>query len=395
MLASEKIITGLPVGNRLLIDYFSMTSRIHTVDDMVDLLGMRDVNWEEVRGNHGFAHRITFNGVHIHFNRNENEGMNTGNFVWLEMSGQGCRCYETYGTGDFEGLINLVNTEYGKKNAEKDVRLTRLDVAFDDMDGVFDIDRIFMDTYKKNFVTRFRDYEHIGGSRGFSVNFGSKASNVFIRIYDKAEERGYTKEEVPHWIRNEIQLKSESAQGFAWNLQFDGLQALYSSTLKNYLSFRVPSETDSNKRRWEEADYWSNFLQGAIGKSLLEKPGVEYNLSKCQQYVMSQPIGSIKTLIKIFGIDHFIRMVYEAPMPKNPKYLRLINEHRTQANTFEELNKILNRRAEDVEFLKELQAGYDEIHRTALQKARDYRKKEEERARMRYLSSLYQNKESK
>lgn len=379
----------VPCGTRFIIDWFSMTTRIHTVDELVDLLGLRGCNFIECLGNHGFARRITFGGISIHYNRDETEGKGTGRFVWLEMSGSGCRTFETYGTGDFESLIALVNQEYGKSKTDKDVRLTRLDIAFDDMDGGLDIDRIFDDTRAGNFVSRFSKFSYTGGSDGLSVTFGSRNSNVLIRIYDKAAERGYSREEVPHWVRCELQIKDDNAAGFAWKLQSEPLSDLYRSTLKHYLSYRVPNPQDSNKRRWEETEYWSEFLSDAVAKSVLEKPGVVYNLMKCLDYLQKQPMGSIKTVIKIFGIDHFIRFVMEAPMPQNPKYDRLIAENLYDDYRPDKLLDILERQAADKEFLDELRAGYDEAHRIALDKARAYNKERDERERMRYLDKLY------
>lgn len=391
-MVSDKNI-DVPAGTRLVIDWFSMTTRKHSVADVIDLLGMRGCNFEESRGNQGFAHRLGFAGVYIHFNRNEYEGKNTGSFVWLEMTGQGCRTFETYGTGDFEGLLMLVNNEYGKEKADKDVRLTRIDIAFDDMDNVLDINRIFIDTMNENFVSRMSKFSYIGGSDGKSVTFGSQSSNVLVRIYDKATERGYSPEDVPHWVRCELKLKNDNAVGFAWNLQFDGIQQLYFSTLKQYLSFRVPSDTDSNKRRWKETEYWSRFLAEAVSKSLLEKPGVIYNLSKCEKYVMTQPIGSIKTLVKIYGIDTFIRMIYEAPMPKNPKYQKLIAEHTSKGmgSDVNELVELLEHDYDNAQYLKQLREELDEIHRNALDKARAYRKKERERETLRFMEKMYQD----
>ena len=232
------------------------------------------------------------------------------------MSGQGCRAFETYGNGNYEKLFDLA------RNDPENIHITRIDIAFDDMTGVFDIDKVCDETRKENFVARTNTYQSIYSNAGNAVYFGSKKSNVFIRIYDKAKERGYDNKDL-HWIRYELQLKDINAMGFIDKLQCMTLQDLYLGVIKNYVSFREPTE-DSNKRRWPEAEWWSRFIDDAVAVSVYSKPGVLYNMSACERYVMTQPLGSIKTMLEVYGEEAFINLVREAPMPKNPKYKQLI-----------------------------------------------------------------------
>lgn len=311
-----------PKENRLIYDWVSFSTRIHKPDEIMDLIGMRDCPWEILTSGNGYTHRHHFGGVSISFC--EGDMSHVGGFYLLDMSGQGCRTFETYGNGNYDNLFKLVQKEQGKPKTMQDVRLTRLDVAFDDMTGLFDIDQICDKTRLGEFVSRIQRYEAIYGSKGNSVNFGSKGSNVFIRIYDKAMERGFTNG--LHWIRCELQLRKENACGFVNKLPGNTLSGLYTGVLKNYLSFREENENDSNKRRWEESPWWTAFLDNAKAISIVEKPGVIYNLSACEKYVLTQPVGSIKTLIKVHGKEGFLEMIENAPTPKNPKYRRLIAE---------------------------------------------------------------------
>ena len=311
-----------PHGNRLIYDWVSFSTRIHKPDEIMDLIGMRDCPWEILTSGNGYTHRHHFGGVSISFI--DGDMSHVGGFYLLDMSGQGCRTFETYGNGNYDALFKLVQKELSKPKAMQDVRLTRLDVAYDDLSGLLNIDQICDKTRCQEFVSRIQRYESIYGSKGNSVNFGSKGSNIFIRIYDKARERGFT--DGRHWIRCELQLRKENACGFVNKLPGNTLSGLYTGVLKNYLSFREPDPDDSNKRRWEESPWWTAFLDNARAISVAEKPGVIYNLSACEKYVLTQPVGSIKTLIKIYGADEFIEMIRKAPNPKNPKYRRLISE---------------------------------------------------------------------
>lgn len=305
--------------NRILIDWVSFTSKIHSVGDIVDLIGLRGSPFETVAGSKGFSHRMYWNGVSIHY-CTDKENLNYG-WVWLEMSGQGCRVFETHGHGDYSKIFQIV------LDHPDDCRLTRLDVAYDDTKGVLDIDQICDQTRQEHFTARSKVHEAIYSNKGNSAYFGSKSSNVLIRFYDKAKERGYSEDQIEHWVRCELQLKDVNAFGFVRKLDERSLQDLYSGVLRNYLSFKDENPGDSNKRRWPESDWWTQFLDGAVPISVYSKPGVDYNLSACERYVYSQPIGSLQTLIKIYGAPAVVASIMSCPPPKNPKYQRLIADY--------------------------------------------------------------------
>ena len=230
---------------------------------------------------------------------------------------------------------------------------------------IFKIKEVCDEVRAEHFVSRTSTYQSIYSNAGNAVYFGSKKSNVFIRIYDKAAERGFDGEKF-HWVRCELQLKDINAKGFVDKLSYTDLRELYLGVLKNYISFRVPTK-DSNKRRWPEAEWWAKFLDNAVRVSVWSKPGVEYNLSACERYVMTQPIGSIKTLIEIFGKEAFLEMIQRAPAPKNPKYKQLIAQAfaATKLNSGETtVDKFIALASDsELDFLSELKDGYTEIKR--------------------------------
>lgn len=364
---SDKI-PDFPKENRVLFDWVSFTTRKHSVVELIELLQLKDCPFETVRGSTGFMWRQYYSGISIHYN--ENELQNSGDFIWLEMSGQGCRSFESYGSGDYENLFSLVRSD------PENIHLTRLDVAFDDMTGVFKIKEVCDEVRAEHFVSRTSTYQSIYSNSGNAVYFGSKKSNVFIRIYDKAAERGFDGEKF-HWVRCELQLKDVNAKGFVDKLAFTDFRELYLGVLKNYISFRIPTN-DSNKRRWPEAEWWSKFLDNAVRVSVWSKPGVEYNLSACERYVMTQPIGSIKTLIEIFGKEAFLEMVRKAPAPKNPKYKQLIAQAfaATKLNSEETtVDKLIALTSDsELDFLLEMRDSYKEIKRMREVRNKEYGK---------------------
>ena len=334
-------LLDFPKENRLIYDWLSFTTRKHNVQQLIALLGLNECPWCKVKGSHGYQNRLYYNGISIHYNDEDIDWeihyntqdiyisqMKSDGFIWLEMSGQGCRAFETYGTGNYEMLLELA-----RKDSDN-IHVTRIDIAFDDMTGIFDIDKVCDATRKENFTARTSNYQCIYSNKGNAVYFGSRQSNVFIRIYDKAAERGYDNKEL-HWIRCELQLKDLNAQNSVHKAQFYTLKELYLGIINNYLCFRDPSE-DSNKRRWDISDWWKKFIEGAEKISVYSKPGVIYNLEACERYVMTQPLGALKTLLIIYGEEKFTKILDDAPLPKNPKYQRLIAEELARINLLSE-----------------------------------------------------------
>lgn len=274
--------------NIILYDWLSFSSKVHTVEQIKGLLGLVDVPYQEIYGFYGYSKRITYEGVSILF-----DGHAPDMGVMVDISGQGCRTFETMGNGDWEALFDLIKSghEAGRMN------ITRLDIAYDDHEGVLDITRMCSDTEAGNYISRTRNFEVINSSKGKTVIHGSKISSVYIRIYDKAKERGYT--DGRHWIRFEIQLRKRSAIGFIRNDAAIGVKFL--GVVHNYLRYVIPSATDTNKHRWPDTSYWQGFVQSAAKIRIYQKPGIEYNEKNLETFVLHNSGNSINVFRKIYG----------------------------------------------------------------------------------------------
>ena len=205
--------------NKIIYDWVSITSKIHSPDDFIRLLGLNSegISWEKVKGAHGYRDRLYWEKISIHYNGTEDMG------IWLEMSGQGCRAFESFGTGDYEALFDEVFDNPG------DMNITRLDVAFDDHSGLLDIHEVCEDTKNQEYVSRFRGWDVDYSDKGSSVTLGSRSSEILVRIYDKAAERGF--DDGRHWVRVELQLRRERARGFLAGLRILGNVSLVSSVI--------------------------------------------------------------------------------------------------------------------------------------------------------------------
>lgn len=305
--------------NIVLYDWLSITSKIHSPEQIISLLGMEGVAWSTVKGAHGYRDRLYYNCISIHYNGREDMG------VWLEMSGQGCRCFEDIGHGDYDFLLKLA-----LDNPEQ-MKITRLDVAYDDHTGTLDLDAIIRDTLALNFVAKATNWECIQGSKGNSVIIGSRQSAVLIRIYDKARERNIT--DGSHWIRVELQMRDDRCKEFV-DLPFSVGES-FVGVLLNYLRYVVPDLGDGNKWRWPLTDYWANLVSDASGISIYTKPGMEYNVLRCEDYVFNQAGNAISALLQIYDTETFLQKLSERKSRPNPKYTNMIEQHKAFIGNYE------------------------------------------------------------
>ena len=296
--------------NLILIDWVSITYKYLKVGEVKRLLGLENVPWELTTGARGYRKREYYGGVSLHFDPSEKQPYK----VWLEMSGQGCRTFESFGAGNFEQLLSMAQTEDG-------VHITRLDVAFDDHTGLIDINEVARKIKYQEYTALASWWKVEISSDGLSCYVGSPRSDLRIRIYDKAAERGATDE---HWVRIELQLRDAHALGFTQNRA--PLGETFRGVLRKYLVFREPNLNDSHKYRWEISPWYEALLDGVEKISVLSQPGVEYNLARCEHFVFEQAGNAIDAWIKCYGAEAFFDRLHSRDVKPNLKYEKLVAE---------------------------------------------------------------------
>ncbi len=312
-------------SNKIIYDWVTFVTRIHDVFGVIELLGLSDVSFINLeRGMNGYPNCLHFGGISVCWGGRDEMG------VCCCMSGQGCRSFETYGNGDYKALFDLILENYSTESDKRMMNLTRLDVAYDDFDELLDIDVIARETALQNYVSRFVKWSVTLGSDGCCVGIGSMRSNIYIRIYDKKAER--KRDDLEHWVRCEIQLRKENAIGFA--MLGGNICKNYFDVLNNYLRFVTPSETDSNKRRWNTAEWWQKFIESCDCVSIFAKPGADYNVMKLDSFVFGQCSGAIETVIDLLGVEKFLCRVVESRKGRvlNPKYKDIKNQFGTSSD---------------------------------------------------------------
>ena len=339
---ADNIVKG---NDCTLVDWFGFSIKVYDLigsDDtfealhyVYDLLGLeRGVNsvpWEDKEyGLRCYRKRVEFGGIKIMYdacvNSQTGNQLDNADTVYVEMTGTGCRSFETY--SNHKSFMKLF-----RKCVEdpEHFHCSRLDLAFDDWSGVLDLDTVSDYTLDCNVVTPFRSSEvtkaglFSGLHRPQTVYYGSKSSDIRFRFYNKAAERN--RDDVDHWVRCEAQLRDDRAfKAIETIVSFDDVSLVMLGILNEYLRFVEPC-ADSNKSRWAVAAWWHKFLEKVEKIKLLSKKTVEYNYLNVCNYVYQNCARAIKTIINIDGSDKLLAELKNAADPEDvPKYRSIISE---------------------------------------------------------------------
>lgn len=308
--------------NRILIDWFTFTTRKETLQTIFNVIGIDFDNFVKLdKGCKGYKSRYYFEGITVAYDGSvwvDDKGITHDMGIMVEMSGKGCRAFEDNSDKTFRKLFDYIVARLD------DFNITRLDVAFDDFEQILDINKIADDVFKKNYVSRFHNvsvnWSRVEDVEGYTIYFGSEKSDLMYRMYDKKAEQKIIDESM-HWIRFEMQCRNNHAQSFVEYICNDiNISEVFFNTLNNQLRFVVHSETDSNKRRWATAPYWLKFLEYNGKMSLYKEIGSEYNDDNVISYLNTYS-GALYTLCSLYGIEFLLHFLKKRGCYKfNPKY---------------------------------------------------------------------------
>ncbi len=185
--------------------------------------------------------------------------------VSLNITGTGCRVMTEQ---DFYDLFDLLK--------DKDVSYTRVDVAFDDFNGLMPSSKmldVVFDWFSGNdnlISTRVRrtssrfyinnafiDGGYVSGS---NFDFGSNGSSQKLRFYDKKVEQSCF--DVDYWKRLEFTLRHDKAVSFVNDyLYYKNIVVCYVKYLSNILRFVDENSSCVTRKDIKTASWWEQFLQ--------------------------------------------------------------------------------------------------------------------------------------
>lgn len=346
--------------NCVIIDWLSFSHKLLTVDEMIAVLGLSGESWvDEEHSKLRYERRKIFLHITVHYTPVRyvpgsicqtvpSTIYNPG--VCVEFSGQGCREFEEFSSVGWSDLLTWIHDESSNEvkcampaeglpfpdvvmqisvpRSCKVCQISRLDLAYDDFDGVLNINTLAECTRLHNYTSLLSKHSIIEDSEinnpdhtGISVCFGSRSSNVFFRFYDKRVERAAW--DLEHWVRAEIQLRSAAAVG-ALDCLCSGMPCgeLHSNICYRYLNFRDPG-SDSHKDRWHICQWWLDFLESVVSIALFSRKDVEYNKNRMDNYAYKQNHNHTLTELACDGIGAYLLRLLEFREQIPEKYLKV------------------------------------------------------------------------
>lgn len=283
---------------RILVDCLEFASPCADETDVFYFLGLQNINFVRMRSFvQNYDYGFFYEGIKIAFG--------TGQYKsYVSISGKGCRVLEDLKGKSFdwlEFLKQIVN--------DFDPSFRRIDIACDIDDDLVTPEKCIKYYAKHQFAGLARHVEgYIFDRNEFQV--GSVKSNVLVRIYDKALERGYKDSLIDghRWTRVEMQLRAAASQQFIFEfLQGKDLFKYFSGHLMSFCRFTTKPNDKKNSQRLPTAPWWLKFCNDAEKICFVSHPGSDYNLNKLNRYLNDYAARSIKTMLYLQGTDNFVK----------------------------------------------------------------------------------------
>lgn len=342
--------------NRVIIDFLTFSIRVDSkspvdfkgnlnFDYVCDFLRIPTSEFSNMGRIKYYKERYECNNISVSvpFDGRENsQGYN------ISMSGNGCRFYETYIKQDemidvYDIWRNLFSRLRALTNEGLSINVSRIDIAVDDFSGALDINRIINCIDRDEVATRFQKKVPFRGNcdmyiaqsavktsffrriRSSTVEFGSRQSRSFCRIYDKKAEqmqKNYNDktefarlEAIPHWVRLEVEFKDENAIKIV-NAFIE--QAFFPHFFAGYINsmLRFVDRDDSNISRCTTQKWWQEFIGTTHKTSMACGDYKPVTRKRHLEYVHKNLFGSIYTAINLEGLDDFLFKVINAANEK-------------------------------------------------------------------------------
>lgn len=258
-----------------------------------DMLGVYGLEWEQGANLYGYRIGWYCGGIRICWGGNDDT-------VMIDLSGEGCRLLETL-RPDMEWYKFIESIQQVRR-----FNISRLDVACDTF-GTLKMSQIIKYTLEYRYVSVYKSIPRIVMGREETVDFGSRQSNVMLRIYNKTLERQQRVTDpdvvIPEgWVRLEFELKNDGCDAFIRSWQSTGnISESYFGLLANQLNF--VQKRESNLSRSKVVAWWRKLLGNAKKIPLAYQGGLEYNLQSLRRYVIGQAGSSIRAYIEYHDGD--------------------------------------------------------------------------------------------
>ncbi|MDO4265129.1 MAG: replication initiation factor domain-containing protein [Eubacteriales bacterium] len=293
---TTKLNNGLLVS----IDYLRFTViNLDCIDDILNILGFSRSDFSQCpRGGLGYKSSIVLNGskgFRVYFDGNPDMG------ICFEISGSAMSfLFKAFRSAVLNsGFAGISDEELNFEllRTIKDIgHYTRLDIAVDDKGNQFfscdDIERFYRN---KQIVARSKVYKRDISEKdyiktGDTIYFGSRSSDIMLRVYDKQLEQNQKlsddrKIDYP-WTRFEFELKNDRANKFVdILLEKKSLGFVTMGIFNNY--FRIVERNDTNISRCSMLPLWQEFVS-TVEKIRLSEPQSVSTLEQSKLWILDK-----------------------------------------------------------------------------------------------------------
>lgn len=341
--------------NQVIIDYLSFTVKNNNEFELVgqakELHQMLESfcksncsPLQEYIGGHLYTKGyMSFDGFRTYYG-----GKDTGNTLFVQISGSGCILLDRYFEGGLLGFMHYI-LKYRPK-------IKRIDLAADEIGEADESDEYCLDPDRIEF---HKNYSLLTGSArsisinsprnflgkrlsGFTAYIGSRKSDAFMRIYDKKVEQHINGG--GHWMRCELELKNDKAfEAFVLLTSTEDftqkLKDLYTGICLSHIRFI--DERKSNVTRSDTSQWWTDFLDGVdVGFKFTQKK--EYKtIDSLMNWVDHSVLGALKVIYETYGFEYLYKRIDDFV-----KEGRLSASHQNMITEFDrELERVTNERS--------------------------------------------------
>ena len=301
-----------------------------------------DIFSQQGYGIHGYKSCMKYDNIKVYYNGRAGtaDGFNRGTEfmgVYVSLSGDGVRQYVNLGK-HIDELLALIY-------ASPDANITRLDLAVDDKeDNKLDIDNIInssrLGLIRTNSRNREEYIKNIGQlAPAKTIYIGSRKSEQFIRIYDKAKEHYDPGKQLElynsHWIRLEMVCRGERAKNaleFIINETAAGqsIGDCYAKILNGYMQFI--NNDDSNITRCSVAKWWIDFLDTLDKVKLYVTTRIKHVLERKLIWIHDNIAPLYSAIIEGIGTNTALKLIQVAKTRRKKEYNDMLKVYQDDVN---------------------------------------------------------------
>lgn len=312
-------------------DWLTVTFKDAHYDDIETLLYRLfnlDVSlFTSIKGRYGYARGLFYESVSVLF-----DGCCDDMGVCFEISGKGCSLLYCLAQ-DWEECFNIIK--------ELDGNITRLDVAFDCFNHEIDYDVMLEAIKAHNYSSRWQKVKAIqsyGSDSGIDIQFGSRRSDIMLRIYDKLAEQKCCERD--YWCRFELQLRNHLAVAYVDTYLQQVQQAkqlddvvcatsycdgdLFLGVLTHYLRFIDRKYDSTNTNKCPTLPWWDDFIASCRKAVILRREDYKpVTMEQLVYNVSTRFAQCYKVFLEMFGSDALLDVLSNAEV-KSRHYKSLL-----------------------------------------------------------------------